>query len=205
MTAPLTCSTGTMRVRTPDWGGCWVPVLDAAGAKESCGSDCVWPVCLAGGSLMAVATTKKAPFPQVGGGGTATRRMCVCVEGEGCIRNRVRDSRPLPCPLGRLQQRVGAAASSCVDNALRLCVHTRASVCVQVLPAPLHTQVALSPPGAPAAEAAPAHEAQAILTGLTTAHVKSRECSFCFCSGLLQMRGNTHRQSRPVQGHKLAC
>jgi hypothetical protein len=59
------CSTGTMRVRTPDWGGSWVPVLDAASAKESCGSDSLWPVCLDSSSLTAVVTTKQAPYPQV--------------------------------------------------------------------------------------------------------------------------------------------
>jgi hypothetical protein len=58
-------STGAMRMRTPDWGGSWVPVLDAASAKESCGSDSLWPVCLDSCSLTAVVTTKQAPYPQV--------------------------------------------------------------------------------------------------------------------------------------------
>lgn len=194
-----------MRVRTPDWGGCWVPVLDAAGAKESCGSDCVWPVCLAGSSLTAVATTKKASYPQVGGWlrcvDTKDVRACVCSE-RVASETGLWTAGPCPAPVGRLRNVLALQPAAVLT--MRLCVHTRASVCVQVLPAPLHTQVALSPPGAPAAEAAPAHEAQAILTGLTAAHVKSRECSF-LCSGLLQMRGNMHRQSSPVQGLELAC
>lgn len=66
-------STGTMRVRTSDWGGSWVPVLDAASAKESCGSDSLWPVCLNSSSLTAVVTTKQAPCPQVRAAGLRVR------------------------------------------------------------------------------------------------------------------------------------
>lgn len=58
-------SDGTLRVLSPEWGGSWVPVLDAAGAKEGCGSEHLWPVCLDSSSLTAVVTSKKAPHPQV--------------------------------------------------------------------------------------------------------------------------------------------
>jgi hypothetical protein len=46
---------------------------------------------------------------------------------------------------------------------------------LQGLPLPLHTQVALSPPLAAAAEAAPEHEGQVVLQGVSAAHIRSRE------------------------------
>jgi hypothetical protein len=62
----LPCSAGVLRVRSPEWGGSWVPLLDAASAKASTGSDVpLWPAWLEGGSLMAVVNSSKAPHPQV--------------------------------------------------------------------------------------------------------------------------------------------
>jgi len=52
-------------VHSPDWGGAWVPVLDAAAAKASTGADRLWPVFLDRNSLTAVVTSSKAPYPQV--------------------------------------------------------------------------------------------------------------------------------------------
>jgi hypothetical protein len=46
---------------------------------------------------------------------------------------------------------------------------------LQVLPLPLHSQVALSPPLAAAAEAAPEHEGRVVLQGVMAAHIRSRE------------------------------
>jgi hypothetical protein len=55
-----------LRVRSPEWGGSWVPLLDAAAAKAATGSDApLWPAWLEGGSLMAVVNSSKAPHPQV--------------------------------------------------------------------------------------------------------------------------------------------
>lgn len=59
-------------------------------------------------------------------------------------------------------------------------------VCLQVLPLPLHTQVALAAPLAAAAEAAPEHEGQVVLQGVMAAHIRSRECTHdsslsCLC------------------------
>jgi hypothetical protein len=60
------CSAGVLRVRSPEWGGAWVPLLDAAAAKAATGSDApLWPAWLEGGSLMAVVNSTKMPHPQV--------------------------------------------------------------------------------------------------------------------------------------------
>jgi len=40
------CSCGVLRLRMPDWGGSWLPVLDAAAAKDATGADRLWPVWL---------------------------------------------------------------------------------------------------------------------------------------------------------------
>jgi hypothetical protein len=60
------CSAGVLRVRSPEWGGSWVPLLDAAAARAATGSDApLWPAWLEGGSLMAVVNSSKTPHPQV--------------------------------------------------------------------------------------------------------------------------------------------
>lgn len=54
-----------LRVRSPDWGGSWVPVLDAVGAKARAGAEQYWPTWLDTSTCMAVVTSSKVPHPQV--------------------------------------------------------------------------------------------------------------------------------------------
>lgn len=58
-------SSKAVRLRSPQWGGSWVPVLDAAGAKARAGADLFWPAWLDTDNLMAVVTSSKVQYPQV--------------------------------------------------------------------------------------------------------------------------------------------
>lgn len=71
-------SRGMLRLRTAEWGGGWVPVLNSAAVKAAADSDLYWPVAVNGTELTCVLTTPAQPQPAVSpvcgrlGGGACT-------------------------------------------------------------------------------------------------------------------------------------
>ena len=55
-----------LQLRTPEWGGAWMPVLDRATATAK-GVDALWPVSISVKELVYVSTTAAAPYPTVSG------------------------------------------------------------------------------------------------------------------------------------------
>lgn len=54
---------GLMRVRSPSYGGCWVPVFDTATVRKS--DETYWPVGLTAHDLRCIVCNPTNPVPQV--------------------------------------------------------------------------------------------------------------------------------------------